>query len=46
MFRSYLEYQIWLCSASCVGKVSHAKHYQSDVPMMSLLLSSKDKKTL
>nr|BAW82193.1 excinuclease ABC subunit C [Calyptogena nautilei symbiont] len=40
-----LEYQIGLCSAPCVSKISD-ENYQSDVLMMSLFLSGKGRETL
>ncbi|SMN10535.1 Excinuclease ABC subunit C [uncultured Candidatus Thioglobus sp.] len=43
--RPCLEYQIGLCSAPCVGKISD-KNYTQDVKMMSLFLSGKGADTL
>ena len=43
--RPCLEYQIGLCTAPCVGKISD-KNYEQDVAMMSLFLSGKGKETL
>ncbi|BBB22641.1 excinuclease ABC subunit C [Abyssogena phaseoliformis symbiont OG214] len=43
--RPCLEYQIGLCSAPCVNKISD-ENYQSDVLMMSLFLSGKGRETL
>ena len=43
--RPCLEYQIGLCTAPCVGKVSD-ENYAQDVAMMSLFLSGKGKETL
>ncbi|SMM99423.1 Excinuclease ABC subunit C [uncultured Candidatus Thioglobus sp.] len=43
--RPCLEYQIGLCSAPCVGKISD-KNYSQDVKMMSLFLSGKGVDTL
>jgi excinuclease ABC subunit C len=43
--RPCLEYQIGLCTAPCVGKISD-KNYAQDVAMMSLFLSGKGKETL
>ena len=43
--RPCLEYQIGLCTAPCVGKISD-ENYTQDVSMMSLFLSGKDKETL
>jgi len=43
--RPCLEYQIGLCTAPCVGKISD-ENYAYDVAMMSLFLSGKGKETL
>jgi len=43
--RPCLEYQIGLCSAPCVGKVSHIK-YAQDIEMVSLFLKGKNSKVL
>jgi len=43
--RPCLEYQIGLCTAPCVGKISD-ENYEQDVAMMSLFLSGKGKETL
>ena len=43
--RPCLEYQIGLCSAPCVGKVSNQK-YQQDVDMVALFLKGKGTKLL
>ncbi|RUM79034.1 MAG: excinuclease ABC subunit UvrC [Candidatus Thioglobus sp.] len=43
--RPCLEYQIGLCTAPCVGKISD-ENYAYDVAMMSLFLSGKSKETL
>ncbi|MDB9951259.1 excinuclease ABC subunit UvrC [Candidatus Thioglobus sp.] len=43
--RPCLEYQIGLCSAPCVGKISDNK-YQQDVDMVSLFLNGKASKLL
>jgi excinuclease ABC subunit C len=43
--RPCLEYQIGLCTAPCVGKISD-ENYAHDVAMMSLFLSGKGKETL
>ena len=43
--RACLEYQIGLCSAPCVGKISD-DNYQQDVAMMRLFLSGKGVDTL
>ena len=43
--RPCLEYQIGLCTAPCVGKISD-ENYKQDVAMMSLFLSGKGKETL
>ncbi|HAD99482.1 MAG TPA: excinuclease ABC subunit UvrC, partial [Gammaproteobacteria bacterium] len=43
--RPCLEYQIGLCTAPCVGKISD-ENYAQDVAMMSLFLSGKGKETL
>ncbi len=43
--RPCLEYQIGLCSAPCVSKISD-ENYQSDALMMSLFLSGKGRETL
>ncbi|MDC9715349.1 MAG: excinuclease ABC subunit UvrC [Gammaproteobacteria bacterium] len=43
--RPCLEYQIGLCSAPCVGKISN-KDYMQDVKMMGLFLSGKGVQTL
>lgn len=43
--RPCLEYQIGLCSAPCVGKISD-ENYQQDVEMMRLFLSGKGRETL
>ncbi|SMN15000.1 Excinuclease ABC subunit C [uncultured Candidatus Thioglobus sp.] len=43
--RPCLEYQIGLCSAPCVGKISD-KDYTQDVKMMGLFLSGKGVQTL
>lgn len=43
--RPCLEYQIGLCSAPCVGKISD-KNYAQDVAMMALFLSGKNQQTL
>ncbi len=43
--RPCLEYQIGLCSAPCVGKISD-ENYTQDVAMMALFLSGKGKQTL
>ncbi|MDA9766968.1 excinuclease ABC subunit UvrC [Candidatus Thioglobus sp.] len=44
-FRPCLEYQIGLCSAPCVGKISDNK-YEQDVDMVSLFLNGKASKLL
>ncbi len=43
--RPCLEYQIGLCSAPCVGKISNKK-YEQDVDMVSLFLNGKASKLL
>ena len=43
--RPCLEYQINLCSAPCVGKISNSK-YEQDVDMVSLFLNGKASKLL
>ena len=43
--RPCLEYQINLCSAPCVGKISNSK-YEQDVDMVSLILNGKASKLL
>ena len=43
--RPCLEYQIGLCSAPCVGKISDDK-YEQDVDMVSLFLNGKSSKLL
>jgi len=43
--RPCLEYQIGLCSAPCVGKISDSK-YEQDVDMVSLFLNGKASKVL
>ncbi len=43
--RPCLEYQIGLCSAPCVGKISD-ENYQQDVAMMLLFLEGKDPEIL
>ena len=43
--RPCLEYQIGLCTAPCVGKISD-ENYEQDVAMMLLFLSGKGKETL
>jgi len=43
--RPCLEYQIGLCSAPCVGKISDSK-YEQDVDMVSLFLNGKASKLL
>jgi len=43
--RPCLEYQIGLCSAPCVGKISNNK-YEQDVDMVSLFLNGKASKLL
>ncbi len=43
--RPCLEYQIGLCSAPCVGKISD-KNYAQDVSMMALFLNGKGRQTL
>ncbi|HIM58840.1 MAG TPA: excinuclease ABC subunit UvrC [Gammaproteobacteria bacterium] len=43
--RPCLEYQVGLCTAPCVGRISD-DNYTQDVAMMALFLSGKDQETL